>query len=70
MIMHIVVVVVVVELYVEIHVQNRVHSYSYLVEGSCPGMFIIQLLRAYALERLVVQLLRAHALECFNHSNC
>jgi len=56
-----VVVVAVVELYADIHSFESI-SYSDLVEGSCPGMFIIQLLRAYALERLVVQLLRAHAL--------
>jgi len=56
-----VVVIVVVELYADIHSFESI-AYSYVVEGSCPRMFIIQLLRAYALERLVVQLLRAHAL--------
>ena len=56
-----VVVVAVVELYADIHSFESI-AYSYIVEGSCPEMFIIQLLRAYALERLVVQLLRAHAL--------
>jgi len=42
-------------------------SYSCIVGGSCPGMLIIQMLRAYALERFIVHLLRAHALGCFNH---
>ena len=56
-----VVVIVVVELYANIHSFESI-AYSYVVEGSCPGMFIIQLLRAYALERLVVQLLRVPAL--------
>jgi len=58
-----VVVVAVVELYAGV----ESIACSYIVEGSCPGMFIIQPLRAYALERLVVQLLRAYALGCFNH---
>jgi len=57
----IVIVVAIVELYADIHSFESI-AYSYIVEGSCPGMFIIQLLRAYALERLVVQLERAHAL--------
>ena len=56
-----VVVVAVVELYADIHSFESI-IYSYIVEGSCPGIFIIQLLRAYALERLVIQLERAHAL--------
>jgi hypothetical protein len=50
------VVVVVVKLYVVIHKVSP-FAYSWPVEGLCPGMFIIHLLRAYALG-------------CFNHPNC
>ena len=45
----VVVVAVVVWLYADIH--HGVHFILIcIVEGSCPGMFIIQLLRPYALE--------------------
>ena len=49
---------------------QRVISHSCIVEGSCPGMLIIQPLRAYSLECSFIQMLRAYALGCFNHPNC
>jgi len=53
----VVVVVVVVVIEVVCRYTHGVFHNSYIVEGSCPGMLIIQLLRAYALG-------------CFNHPNC
>ena len=62
-----VVVAVVVGLYADIHHESIIlmHRWGLMpwnvnhspVEGSCPGM-------------LAIHLLRAHALGCFNHPNC